>query len=155
MRLEDVFRDHQRSVYAYFLRTTGSPHVAEELTQETFFRACTAALRYRAEAPVAAWLFGIARRVLFEASRKGLFQNGADVSEVPHTGADPDLAQKMDLEQAFAQLAFQDRESLMLVDYLGFTPSEAASLTGVEAGAFRMRLLRARRHFRQRLGEAP
>jgi len=152
VRLEDVFRDHQRSVYAYFLRSTGRPDVAEELTQETFFRACAAALRYRGDAPVVAWLFGIARRVLLESSRKGLFDHHA---EVPDASAEPDLAQKLDLEHAFAQLAFQDRETLMLVDYLGFTPTEAAELAGIEAGAFRVRLHRARRNLRDRLKETP
>ena len=70
MELEDVFRNHQRAVYAYFLRVVGDRHAAEELAQETFTRACGAAFRFRGDAPVANWLFGIARHVLLEASRR-------------------------------------------------------------------------------------
>lgn len=153
MRLEDVFREHQRSVYAYFLRVVGDQHKAEELTQETFYRACTAALRYRGDAPVLNWLFGIARRVLMEASRKGLFEYTADITEHDPPAPEHDHAERLDLEQAFTRLASTDREALMLVDYLGFAPSEAARLVSLERSAFRMRLLRARGRIRTLLQE--
>src|SRR3954471_6764339 len=114
VELETMFREHQRSVYAFFLRVVGNRHDAEELTQETFFRACTAALRFRGDASPRTWLFGIARRVLREASRKGLFERRvAEVPEVPADQADADL--RIDLESAFATLGLGDRETLMLV----------------------------------------
>ena len=147
-----MFREHQRSVFAYFLRVSGDRDKAEELTQETFYRACAAALRYRGDAPVINWLFGIARRVLMEASRKGLFDVALDVTEHELPDVEQDLARRMDLEEAFGQLAGVDREALMLVDYLGFPPSEAAELVVIDAAAFRMRLHRARRHLRGLLG---
>ena len=153
MRLEDVFRENQRSVYAYFLRVVGDRHKAEDLTQETFYRACTAALRYRGDAPVINWLFGIARRVLLESSRKGLFNPDSELNEDIYPAQEHDHAARIDLEHAFALLPFVDREALMLVDYLGFSPSEAARLVAVEPGAFRMRLLRARRRLRTLLGQ--
>ena len=84
MELEDVFRNHQRAVYAYFLRVVGDRHAAEELAQETFVRACGAALKFRGDAPVASWLFGIARHVLMEASRKRLFRRDTSIE-----GLDP------------------------------------------------------------------
>jgi hypothetical protein len=39
VELEDVFRAHQRAVFAYFLRVVGNRQDAEELTQEIFVRA--------------------------------------------------------------------------------------------------------------------
>lgn len=62
MELEDVFREHQRAVYAYFLRVVGDRHDAEELTQETFFRACGAALRGFALEPRPAQEVGVCTR---------------------------------------------------------------------------------------------
>jgi RNA polymerase sigma-70 factor, ECF subfamily len=153
VRLEDVFREHQRSVYAYFLRVVGDRHKAEELTQETFYRACTAALRYRGDAPVINWLFGIARRVLMESSRKGLFDRTRELEDYDEPTIDHDHAERMDLEQAFSRLPLTDREVLMLVDYLGFSPAEASRLVAIEPSAFRMRLLRARRRLRALLQE--
>lgn len=151
MELEDVFRTHQRSVYAYFLRVVGDPHAAEELAQETFVRACGAALRFRGDSPVRNWLFGIARRVLLEASRKGLFRRepGLDGLDSPDAEIDHDL--RIDLERAFEALGRLDREAIVLVDLLGFSPMEAAGLMLVEPGTFRMRLNRARHRLRERL----
>jgi RNA polymerase sigma-70 factor, ECF subfamily len=151
MELEDVFRNHQRAVYAYFLRVVGDGHAAEELAQETFVRACGAAFRFRGDAPLASWLFGIARHVLLEASRKGLFRREAGLDGIDMAAVEVDHDERIDLEHAFAALGHLDRETLVLTDLLGFSPTEAAELMRVEPGTFRMRLNRARRRLRERL----
>ena len=150
MELEDVFRAFQRPVFAYFLRVVGNYADAEELTQETFTRACTAALRFRGDSSVKTWLFGIARRVLLEASRAGLFDRPPPVEDRPSREADPDL--RLDLERAFARLAVGDRAVLMLVDVLGFEPVEAAGMVGIKPEALRVRLHRARGRLQEAYG---
>jgi len=122
MEMEEMFRQHQRALYAFFLRVVGNRHDAEELTQETFLRACTAALRFRGDASARTWLFGIARHVLMEASRKGLFADKRPVEQEDAISEPPDSDLRLDLERAFATLEFADRETLMLVDFLGFSP---------------------------------
>lgn len=148
MELEDVFRAHQRELLAYFRRLVGNRQDAEELAQETFLRACSAALRFRGDSSVRTWLFGIARKVLLEAARAGLFDRPHEVRDPPAAIGDPD--ERMDLERAFASLELIDREALMLVDVLGFTPTEAAATVRIAPEAFRMRLHRARRRLRER-----
>lgn len=49
MDLEDLFRAYQRDVYIYFLRVSGNASEAEELAQDTFVRACGAAVRFRGD----------------------------------------------------------------------------------------------------------
>jgi RNA polymerase sigma-70 factor, ECF subfamily len=151
VEMEDVFRQHQRSIYAYFARVVGNDHDAEELTQETFVRACTAALRFRGDSSVRTWLFGIARRVLMEASRKGLFERRHAAELADRADEEPDHALRLDLEREFSVLALADRETLMLVDFLGFAPAEAAEVVGIDGHAFRTRLYRARLRLRDRL----
>jgi RNA polymerase sigma-70 factor, ECF subfamily len=151
VELEDVFRAHQQAVFAYFLRVVGDQHDAEELTQETFVRACGAAVRFRGDAKVSTWLFGIARRVLLEAVRAGLFERTTPVDErMPSAGADPD--ERIDLERALASLGVGDREVLVMVDVLGFQPHEAAVLAGVTPETYRVRLHRARTRLREAYG---
>jgi RNA polymerase sigma-70 factor (ECF subfamily) len=149
VELEDVFRAHQRAVFAYFLRVVGNRQDAEELTQETFLRACGAAARFRGDAKVSTWLFGIARRVLLEAGRAGLFERTTVLPEYPDPprGADPD--ERIDLERALASLAVGDREALVMVDVLGFEPIEVAGMVGVTPETFRVRLHRARARLRE------
>jgi RNA polymerase sigma-70 factor (ECF subfamily) len=147
LELEDVFRAHQQAVFAYFLRVVGNRSDAEELTQETFVRACGAALRFRGDSSVRTWLFGIARRVLLEAARAGLFERPAEIRDVPAASHDPD--ERLDLERTLASLGAADREILVMIDVLGFEPREAAALAGVSPETFRVRLHRARRRFRE------
>lgn len=152
VELEDVFRSHQRAVFTYFYRVCGDRHEAEELTQETFARACAAAIRYRGDGPVSHWLFAIAHPTLLQASRRGLFEQRCQLDE-NQPAPEVDHDQRMDLERCFARLEPIDREALMLVDFLGFTPAEAAGIVGTEDGTFRMRLHRARRRLRNLLEE--
>ena len=147
MELEDVFRAFQRPVFAYFLRVVGNRGDAEELTQETFVRACTAAIRFRGDSSVKTWVFGIARRVMLEAARGGIFDRPDPAPERPVVSADPD--ERIDLERAFAGLSVGDREALMLVDVLGFEPQEAAETVGTTPDTFRVRLHRARTRLRE------
>ena len=142
-----MFRTHQRSVYAYLLLMSGDAREAEELAQETFYRACVAALRFRGESSVRTWLFGIARRVALEAFRaRGRVELAAEVGETEAPAGSPD--DRIDLERAFASLPLEDRELLMLVDVLGFEPSEAAQTLEVQPGTLRVRLHRARQRLR-------
>lgn len=151
MEIEDVFRTHQRAIYAFFVRVVGNRADAEDLTQETFARACRAALRYRGDASVRTWLFAIARRVLMEASRRGLFERTREIADADVAARTVDHDARLDLEREFAMLTVADRETLMLADHLGFSPAEAADLTDTHPHAFRMRLHRARRRLRERL----
>jgi RNA polymerase sigma-70 factor (ECF subfamily) len=147
VELEDVFRANQKAVFAYFLRVVGNRQDAEELTQETFVRACGAALRFRGDSSVRTWVFGIARRVLLEAARAGLFERVPELPERAAPTDDPD--ERMDLERALGSLGVADREALVMVDVLGFEPIEVAGLTGITPEAMRVRLHRARARLRE------
>jgi RNA polymerase sigma factor (sigma-70 family) len=147
LELEDVFRAHQQAVFAYFLRVVGNRQDAEELTQETFVRACGAALRFRGDSSVKTWVLGIARRVLLEAARAGLFERRPELADAPAPDEDPDA--RIDLERALASVSVTDREVLVMVDVLGFEPIEASRLFGITPEAMRVRLHRARGRLRE------
>src|SRR5918999_4135144 len=150
MELEDVFRAHQSSIYAYFLRMGGDAAEAEELTQETFYRACVSALRFRGESSVRTWLFGIARRVFLERLRaRQRTHPVGDVPDAPTESHDP--SDRIALERSFQALMHEDREVLMLVDVLGFERAEAARTLHVAPGTLRVRLHRARERMKEQL----
>jgi RNA polymerase sigma-70 factor (ECF subfamily) len=100
------------------------------------------------DASVRSWLFGVARWVLLESSRRGLFERPADIDGLEPAALELDIEGRLDLEAAMARLRAVDRESLILVDLLGFSIVDAARLVGIEDGAFRMRLHRSRRRLR-------
>jgi len=69
--IEELFRAHWPLVLGYLRRRTRSEALAEELAQETFYRATRGFLGWRGEAP-AAWLLAIARSALADEARRGV-----------------------------------------------------------------------------------
>ena len=62
----------------YFMRRTGQPEVAADLTAEVFAAALAAASRYRPQSETAAvWLFTIARNTLSHSVRRGQVEASA------------------------------------------------------------------------------
>ena len=65
------YRRYERSVLGYFMRRTGDPELAADLTAETFAAALTSARRFRPTGgPAGPWLFGIARHTLLRSVEK-------------------------------------------------------------------------------------
>lgn len=145
--VEDLFRCYQRPVFGYLLRVTGDRGLAEDLAQEVFLRAFRNAPSFRGEASVRTWLFVIARSVLASHYRRRRLPSleGADAD----VWVEVDPAQRLGVEEALQALPAVAREALVLVDLLGFEPTEAAEVIGVTPNAFRVRLHRARTAFRE------
>jgi RNA polymerase sigma-70 factor (ECF subfamily) len=72
------YRRHVTALLAYFARRTRDAELAADLTAETFAQALTGAHRHRPDrGPAIAWLYGIARRQLAHAARKGAVEDRA------------------------------------------------------------------------------
>lgn len=72
------YRRHVQPLLAYFVRRTRNAELAADLTAETFAAALDGAHRYRPErGPAVAWLYGIARRQLSHALRRGAVEDRA------------------------------------------------------------------------------
>jgi RNA polymerase sigma-70 factor (ECF subfamily) len=77
-RFAAFYRAHVRELLAFFVRRTGDPEVAADLTAETFAAALEGASRFDpALGPAAGWLFGIARHQLARAARRGVVDDRA------------------------------------------------------------------------------
>ena len=74
----ELYRRHERSVLAYFLRWIASPELAADLTAETFAAALGSIAGYEQErGEFVAWLFGIARHVLARSLERGRVEDAA------------------------------------------------------------------------------
>jgi RNA polymerase sigma factor (sigma-70 family) len=77
-RFAAFYRAHAREVLGYFVRRTGDPEVAADLTAETFAAALEGARRFDpAHGPAVGWLFGIARHQVSRAARRGVVDDRA------------------------------------------------------------------------------
>ncbi len=97
------------------------------------------------------WLLGVARNVngthLRGARRvRALHERLASI-DVQWTESDPPMA-GVTVAAALGRLRPKDCEALMLVNWEGLTPSQAARALGERPASFRVRLHRARARFR-------
>ena len=70
MDIEKLYREYFTPVYRYTLSLVHDPNMAEEITQETFFRALKKINDYRGEASLKVWLCQIARNLSFDTLKR-------------------------------------------------------------------------------------
>ncbi len=69
MEFEDAYRRYFRDVYRFALGLTQDGPLAEEITQETFFKALKAFEKFDGSKDIRAWLFTIARNRFYDYCR--------------------------------------------------------------------------------------
>lgn len=151
-----LYKRHETKVLAYFQRRTACPESAADLTAETFATAFLKRRRYRdTGAPVEAWLFGIARRLLADSFRKqaiegrarqrlGIERIALDDESLARIEELADLHQvSARLERAFDGIGPASIEALHLRIDEELPYSEVAQRLGCSEGAARVRVARA------------
>ena len=61
MEFEQVYDLYFRDVYRYILKLSGSEHVAEEITSDTFFKALRSIGKFRGSCDMRVWMCQIAK----------------------------------------------------------------------------------------------
>ena len=67
--LDEIYRLYVNDVFRYLLRITQNPDLAEELTQDTFFKAVNQIHKFRGESSIKAWLLVIAKNSFYSHTR--------------------------------------------------------------------------------------
>ena len=68
--IEEIYKEHARSVYKFLLSLSHDADTAEELTQETFYRAIYSIDKYDGSCKMSVWLCQIAKHVWYQELRK-------------------------------------------------------------------------------------
>lgn len=96
---EEVYRQHFADVYRYVLALSRDEAVAEEITQETFFRALSSIEEFRGECQLRVWLCQIARNQYLslcrEQKRCGELAEESAGSRIEDDFADRETARKL------------------------------------------------------------
>lgn len=67
---ERIYKDYYTPVYRYLLSLSKDSHTAEEITQETFFKALKNIEKYNPEQKMLTWLCTIGKNIYFSHCRK-------------------------------------------------------------------------------------
>jgi len=151
-----LYQRHRTPVFRFAWRFTGSSHTAEDLTQECFLALFSRAGFDPKQGSLRAYLFGIARYLAMRRVR-------IDERE-SEEAADYDVAAAYDtlggligqersaaVKCAVAALPPLQKEALILFEYEDCSLEEIARIAGVEVGAVKARLHRARETLRRQL----
>lgn len=131
---------------------------ADDLTQETFLRACRSLPGFRGDSPVRSWLLTIARRVCAAEIDRRVRQREVTIDVAPQAWAAaalPDHADGTDLSLLLARLEPDRRAAFVLTQVIGCDYAEAAEVCGCPLGTIRSRVARARADLVAALAEQP
>ena len=163
---DSVCNENYEGVHRFCLRYCRDRADAEDLTQETFRRACRAYPRYTGTAPLTLWLRAIARNTCIDGARAraklGRLTSLEDLCsfgefDAPASSRRPDdiVADRFLLAAVMSELQNFDPISRLLfvmLNFEGLEHAEVAERVGLKIGAVKSRAHRITVALRQRLG---
>ena len=158
---------HGRAVFRLAFRMTGNQHDAEDVVQETFFRAYRKLDEFEARAQFGSWVHRIAANCAYDvlrarARRQARFDSidAAEDGAQEFAGGDPGpdrLAAggevRRRLQAAMARLSTLERSAFMLRHLEGMSIAEIAQALDLEAEPAKQSVFRAVRKVRAALAE--
>ena len=145
---------HQQPLRAFLRRTCGDWALADDLAQETFLAAWSRIGRLKAGASVRAWLCGIGYNKHLSVRRSAARTRARDAlyeADRP-VMAEGDVADRMSLEAAMAELPADQRACVALCLASDFSHAEAAEALGLPLGTVKSHVTRGRARLLQALG---
>jgi RNA polymerase sigma-70 factor (ECF subfamily) len=160
---EELVRAHQASLYAYMLRMSGRPDVAEDVVQDAFVRALTNLPRFDFRFRFSTWLFTIAKRLHVNACQKHKPSYDSDVvGGWTGKGARPEgstiesevsINAKGAIDFALSHLSMEQREIVVLFHQLDWPISQVAEYMDMPEGTVKSHLHRGRQKMREVLSQ--
>jgi RNA polymerase sigma-70 factor (ECF subfamily) len=155
---ESVYREHVHQVGRWVVRLGGPAVDVEDTVHEVFAVACSRLASFRGDSSLATWLFGITDKVVRNRRRKHRFwqwlTDPADRAVENLPGREPSPLRVFEQAEAAQNvyrildaLSENDRRILILFELEELSADQVAQLLGVNAGAARLRLHRARARF--------
>lgn len=157
--IEALIRAHQASVYAFVLRLSQRPEVAEDIVQEAFLRVLRNLDRFDTRFRFSTWLFTIAKRLYVNAMQKLKPASESEVVELWQSGGPaPGRASvqtevmtnaRVVIDTALEDLNEQQREIVLLFHQQNWSIAEIADHLDMPEGTVKSHLHRARKRMRQ------
>lgn len=149
----ELYRRRHPAIYRYALQMSGSPAVAQDVTQEVFMAVMRGAAGFDASrGAVASYLFGMARNLVRRTWRSSgpLAESLDDMGTVEPSVVDDPLdglvarERESKVRRAVAALPTHYREVVVLCELEELSYADAAAAIGQPVGTVRSRLHRAR-----------
>jgi RNA polymerase sigma-70 factor (ECF subfamily) len=154
---EQIAMPHSRSLLRVARRLTSDSSAAEDLVQETLFRAWRSFNQFQSGTNMRAWLFRIMFNAFYGQGRQisagpilvSLDAPGREIE--PQAKSRMSLADAAEVTNALDELSSEHRTVLLLAVVEGFTCREMAGILSLPIGTVMSRLSRGRQALRERL----
>lgn len=104
---EELYQRFFKDVYLFVLSMSRDPHTAEEITQETFFRALKEMRHFKGNCSVTSWLCQIARNLYLDQLRKSR-------RLLPESDVEESLASRQSPSSDVAETCIQKEDALSI-----------------------------------------
>ncbi|GAA3413480.1 RNA polymerase sigma factor [Paenibacillus hodogayensis] len=148
--MEKIYKDYAKSVYKYLLSLTHDVDLAEELTEETFYRAVYSIHTYNGSCKISVWLCQIAKHIWYQELEKKKKYSSHELHEyIPSPNVSPEEAtllqsNKMELYRAIHQLSEPMREIVHMRLSGEFSFAEIGEILGKSENWARVTFYRAK-----------
>ena len=147
-----LYRRHTPTLYRLALRLAGGVDAdAQDLIQDTWFRACGSLAEFQWKSSLRTWLTGILINCARELSRRRQRRNEEELVEPEVTGPSFSNGDTTEVEQAIQRLPEGCRCVLTLHDIEGHTHEEISTMLEISAGTSKSQLHYARQILRSAL----
>ena len=135
--LKQLFMKYRLKIYKYLYYLSGDKFVAEDLTQETFYRAFNSIHRFKGQSKVSTWLFQIAKYTFYGYLKKNeKSEYLTDMTEFENKYSDVETPEKIyikkdeaaQIRNAIKKLNQQQQEVLILRLYNGLSFKEIGEI---------------------------
>ena len=157
---EQTYLEYQQMIHAFLLRLCGNAHLAEELTQETFYQAFLHIDRFEGRSSLYTWLCCIGKNAwLHECRRRSRYADTPyEELKLEAPAPTPEEAtlrreQTQRLRQAVLELEDPQREVFILHAYGGLKLKEIAALHQKSESWARVTYFRARKTIQEVLSD--
>ena len=159
MNIEELYRTYFDIVYRYIRSISQDGSLAEDVTQETFFKALKKADQFRGDCDVRVWLCQIAKNTLYDHLKKQKKQLLGDERLEEAESADGELleeklaqrSQAMEIHKVLHRLSEPYKEVFSLRTFGELTFREIGMLFGKSENWARVTYYRARVKIREEL----
>ena len=154
---EKLYEAYYMRVYSYAMTLCGSKQLAEEITQETFFRAMSRRKDFRQEANEVTWLCTIARNLFYDEKRREKKtapmpeEAASDEKSIEQIAADRDSSFRVHLALHALEEPYRETFELRVFGELSFR--EIGMIFGKTENWARVTYHRARLKLQERMSE--
>jgi len=158
---------HQSALYSYALKIVRNPDDAQDLVQDTYYKAYKSYHQFKSGTNSKAWMFMILKNTFINNYRKLKREpSKVDYDDIENiyeeiksdwtndNNLDLDFYQNLlddDLSDALAKLPMSMKEVFLLCDLEGYSYEEIAEIVNIPVGTVRSRLHRARKFLQEEL----